>query len=151
MRVMMIVTMPPEPFNSLVRDGSVGERLKKILEDARPEAAYFTTLDSNRSGILVIDVADPSEVPRYAEPWFLQFDADVDFKIAMTAEDLGRAGLDELGRKWGSYGPSAGSGRDGPPTASHIPRTCATSWSSAAPHPSWNPIFSCFARSPSSL
>jgi hypothetical protein len=101
MRTLMIVTLPPEPFNSLVRDGSAGKRIQEILEDAKPEAAYFTTLDANRSGIIVVDVSDPSELPRYAEPWFLIFDADVDFKIAMTGEDLGRAGLEELGRRWG--------------------------------------------------
>lgn len=101
MRTLMIVVIPPEPFNSHVRDGSAGDRMRKILEDARPEATYFTTLDSNRSAIIVLDVADPSDLPRYAEPWFLQFEADVDFKIAMSPEDLGRAGLAELGRKWG--------------------------------------------------
>lgn len=102
MRTLMVVTLPPEPFNSHVRDGSIGERMKRILEDARPEAAYFTTLQSGRSGILVLDLDDPADIPRYAEPWFLQFEADVDFKPAMTPEDLARAGLEELGRTWGS-------------------------------------------------
>jgi hypothetical protein len=101
MRMLMLVTLPPEPFNSLVRDGSAGKRIQEILAETKPEAVYFTTLNDGRSGILVIDMKDPSEVPRYAEPWFLTFEADVDFKIAMTPEDLGRAGLEELGKRWG--------------------------------------------------
>jgi len=101
MRMLMQVTLPPEPFNSYVRDGSIGERMEAILEDAKPEAAYFTSIHDSRGGILVVDVADPSDVPRLAEPWFLQFEADIDFSVAMTPEDLARAGLEELGKKWG--------------------------------------------------
>jgi hypothetical protein len=35
-----------------------------------------------------------------AEPWFLAFHADVEFRVAMTPEDLKRAGLEELGKSW---------------------------------------------------
>ncbi len=35
-----------------------------------------------------------------AEPWFLTFNAKVEFRIAMTPEDLSRASLDTLGKKW---------------------------------------------------
>lgn len=38
--------------------------------------------------------------PALAEPWFLTFQAEVEFRIAMSAEDLKNAGLDELGKKW---------------------------------------------------
>jgi len=34
-------------------------------------------------------------------PFFLNFNADCEFRIAMSPEDLGKAGLDELGKKWG--------------------------------------------------
>jgi hypothetical protein len=37
----------------------------------------------------------------YAEPFFLQFNADVVFHPAMTPEDLKRGGLEALGKKWG--------------------------------------------------
>ena len=49
---------------------------------------------------MVVDLKDPSQVPALAEPWFLLFNADVEFHVAMTPEDLGRAGLDALGKKW---------------------------------------------------
>ena len=47
-----------------------------------------------------MDVADPSKIPMLAEPWFLTFNADVKFRIAMTVEDLKNSGLDSLGKKW---------------------------------------------------
>jgi hypothetical protein len=46
-------------------------------------------------------VDDSSRIPFFAEPFFLNFNADCEFRIAMSPEDLGKASLDELGEKWG--------------------------------------------------
>ena len=100
MRLIAFVSLPPEPFNSLVADGVADQKIREILEEIRPEAAYFTTYDNGRSAILVHEVAEPSDIPRLAEPWFLTFEADIDFKPAMIPEDLARAGLEELGERW---------------------------------------------------
>jgi hypothetical protein len=74
--------------------------MKQILEEIRAEAVYFTEYDGRRGAIMIININDPSEVPKFAEPWFLSFNADVQFHIAMTPEELGRAGLEKLGKKW---------------------------------------------------
>jgi hypothetical protein len=75
--------------------------MQKILEDLKPEAAYFCAKDGKRGGFLVVNLNSASEMPRYAEPFFLNFDATVEFLPTMTPEDLGKAGLEELGKKWG--------------------------------------------------
>ena len=49
---------------------------------------------------MIINIEDSSEVPKFAEPWFLSFNADVEFHVAMTPEELGRAGLEKIGEKW---------------------------------------------------
>ena len=100
MRLLMNVTMPHEPFNAAVRDGSVGEKLERILKETGPEAVYFTERYGHRGAILIFDLADPSKIPAVSEPWFLSFNADVEFRILMTAEDLGKAGLADVGKKW---------------------------------------------------
>ena len=100
MRMLMHVKMPHEPFNAAVRDGSVGKKIKRILEETKPEAAYFTEFGGRRGAILIVDVADPSKIPALAEPWFLTFNADVEAHIVMTADDLAQAGLDAIGKKW---------------------------------------------------
>jgi hypothetical protein len=100
MRMLMHVQLPLEPFNAAVRDGTAGEKIKRILESLKPEAAYFSEQNGRRGGTLVVDVKDASDVPALAEPWFLTFNAEVEFRIAMTPEDLGRANLDVLGKKW---------------------------------------------------
>ena len=101
MRMLMHVQLPLEPFNTAVREGTVGDNIRRILEAIRPEAAYFSEQDGKRGGTLVVDVQSPSDVPRLAEPWFLQFNAHVEFRIAMTPEDLGRANLETLGQARG--------------------------------------------------
>jgi hypothetical protein len=100
MRMIMLIEFPIEPFNTAVRDGSVGAKMKKILEDVKPESAYFTERNGHRGGVLIVEVANPSDVPRLAEPWFLTFNAEVEFRVAMTPEDLGRSNLEALGKKW---------------------------------------------------
>ena len=100
MRMLLNVKIPHEEFNKAVRDGSVGQKLRRILEDIKPEAVYFTEQNGQRGAILIVDMADPSKVPSFAEPWFLAFNADVEFRVVMTPEDLQKAGLEELGKKW---------------------------------------------------
>jgi hypothetical protein len=48
----------------------------------------------------IVDLPDPSKIPALAEPWFLTFEADVEFRVVMSPDDLKRAGLDELGKQW---------------------------------------------------
>jgi hypothetical protein len=100
MRMLLHARISHEEFNAAVRDGSVGRKMKQILEEIKAEAVYFTNYDGRRGAIMIINIKDPSEVPKFAEPWFLSFNADVQFHIAMTPEELGRAGLEELGKKW---------------------------------------------------
>ena len=100
MRMLLHVRIPHEEFNAAVRDGSVEKKMKQILEQTKPEAVYFTEYDGRRGAIMIINIDDPSEVPKFSEPWFLSFKADVQFHIVMTPEELGRAGLEKLGKKW---------------------------------------------------
>ena len=100
MRMLMIVECPHEPFNTLVRKGTAGEIIGKILAAIKPEAVYFTELTGKRTGVLVVNLENASQIPTLAEPWFLNFQADCHFHPAMTADDLQRAGLPELGKKW---------------------------------------------------
>jgi hypothetical protein len=98
--MIMLVQFPIEPFNTAVRNGTIGETMHRILEATKPETAYFTERGGHRGGIFVVNLDSPSDVARLAEPWFLSFNATVEFRIAMTAEDLGRADLGALGKKW---------------------------------------------------
>jgi len=100
MRMLVNFDFPLEPFNTLVRNGTVGQKIQQILEDIKPEAVYFSERNGMRGGIAIVDVADPSRIPAIAEPFFLTFNASVEFHIAMGPEDLAKSGLEELGKKY---------------------------------------------------
>lgn len=100
MRFVVKLTIPPERFNQAVRAGTARQTIERILDETKPEAVYFGADDGDRGGFLIVTMDDASEIPTYAEPWFLQFDAKCEFVPVMTPEDLGAAGLDELGKHW---------------------------------------------------
>ena len=101
MRMIMHVKLPVETFNAAVRDGSASAKMQKILGQIKPEAAYFAEFGGQRSGILIINLTEASQIPSLAEPWFLQFNASVEFHPCMTPQDLGAAGLEAIGKTWG--------------------------------------------------
>src|SRR5258707_1119926 len=100
--MLMKVTFPVETFNAAVRDGSAAAKMGRILEEIKPEAAYFTDDDGKRSGLLIVDVPHPSKIPSLAEPWMLLFNASIELKVAMTPEDLKASGLDQIGARYKS-------------------------------------------------
>jgi hypothetical protein len=100
MRMIVYVSFPVEPFNAAVKDGSVGTKMKRVLDEVKPEAAYFTDRHGQRSAVLIVDLDDASQIPAIAEPWFLLFGAGVEIHPVMGPQDLASAGLDELGKTW---------------------------------------------------
>ncbi|MCW8277327.1 panthothenate synthetase [Pseudomonas sp. PCH199] len=101
MKMLLMVECPNEPFNSLVRAGTVGEVIERILAGIKPLEVYFTEQDGRRGAILLIDVQDPCEIPSFSEPFFLHFNATCKFRIVLNPQDLQKAGLETLGQKWG--------------------------------------------------
>jgi Protein of unknown function (DUF3303) len=89
MRMLMTVSIPTEVANEHVRNGTLGSTMSKILGEAKPECVYFGTLGTGeRSGMIVVDLNDASDIVKFAEPWFLTFGASVNFEPVMTPADL---------------------------------------------------------------
>ena len=88
MRLMLKVSLPIEPRNSMMKAGTFRPIMGRILAAIKAEAAYLTTVDGQRAGIIVVNVDDDYKVPSIAEPLFQAFKASVDISVAMTAEDL---------------------------------------------------------------
>src|SRR5271168_677956 len=104
MRMLLRVSIPVDAGNAAAKAGTLGSTVEQILADLKPEAAYWYADDSgNRSGSIVFDMKDPSEIPAVAEPWFLAFNAKVSLRPVMTPEDLGKAGpsIGEAAKKYG--------------------------------------------------
>ena len=88
----MKVSMPVEASNAAMRNGSLPKTIQSILADLKTEAAYFCDWDGMRTGFLVFDMTDVSQIPAVAEPWFLAFNASVEIHPAMLPADLDKAG-----------------------------------------------------------
>ena len=100
MKMLVNVAFPIEPFNSMVRNGTAGDIIGQVLEDVKPESIFFTEQDGHRGAVMVVEVADASSIPSIVEPWFLNFEANCEFNIAMTPDDLMKADLAKLGQKY---------------------------------------------------
>ena len=68
MRFMLSFRIPTEKGNQLIRDGKLGETVQSIMEDLKPEAAYFTDVDGDRGGYFIVNMDDASQLPAMAEP-----------------------------------------------------------------------------------
>jgi hypothetical protein len=104
MRMLLRVSIPVETGNAAAKDGTLGSKIQGILADLKPEAAYFLADDNgNRSGSIVFDMKDTSQIPSIAEPWFQAFNATVSLRPVMNPEDLAKAGpsMAEVAKKYG--------------------------------------------------
>jgi hypothetical protein len=94
MRMLFKVPIPVEAGNAAMKNGTFGATVGSILEDTKPEAAYFAEDNGVRTGFIFVDVASEPDIPRLAEPRFLAFNASAELHPCMTGEDLAKAGPD---------------------------------------------------------
>jgi len=103
MRMLLRVSIPVENGNAAVRAGSLGKTIQRILADLKPEAAYFSEEHGERTGLIVFDMQESSQLTAIAEPWFLAFNARITVRPAMNLEDLaaGGAGMERAVNNYG--------------------------------------------------
>ena len=103
MRFLIKAKMDTEAGNKLAKAGKLGETIGSIVEELKPEAAYFIAEDGKRTALIFVDMADVSELPAVAEPLFLALNAEVEAVPAMVAEDLAKAGpaIEAAAKKFG--------------------------------------------------
>jgi len=91
MRFLLKVSLPVETGNEAIKSGTLPQTIESILNDIKPEAAYFAEENGKRTGFIFFDMKDTSQIPSVAEPWFLAFNAQVEFHPAMSLQDLKNA------------------------------------------------------------
>jgi hypothetical protein len=96
MRVLLNVTLDTAKTNQQIADGTIGKTLDGIMGKLQPEASYFYALNGARAMTLIVDAPDNASLPSLAEPFWLEFDANVVATPCMNADELGE-GLTRLG------------------------------------------------------
>jgi hypothetical protein len=86
------VNFPTPEGNDAIKSGAIPTKLKQIIDELKPEAAYFAEDGGERTAYLFLDMAEPADLPRIAEPFFHAFNARLTARPAMILEDLAKAG-----------------------------------------------------------
>lgn len=90
MRTMLRFEFGLAETNEAVQTGTVDAINAQLMDNTKPEAAYFGTENGRRTGYLVFDMVDSAQIPVIAEPLFQRMGATVEFIPVMNADDLQR-------------------------------------------------------------
>jgi hypothetical protein len=91
MRTILTFTVPVEAGNAAIKSGALQQVTESLMATLKPEAAYFYAKDGKRSGLIVFDMKETSDIPSIAEPLFLQLNAAVEMHPCMDRADLQKA------------------------------------------------------------
>jgi hypothetical protein len=106
MRMMLKAVVDTAAGNSVIADGSIGPVIGRLVEQLKPEAAYFAGEDGQRACFMVFDMQDAADLPAISEPLFQGMNARVTVTPCMDLEDL-QKGLARLQGAAGAPAPDA--------------------------------------------
>ena len=88
MRVMAKITVPVESGNQALKDASIAKIIQATAERWKPEATYLGPFDGRRTLFIVFDLANPSDIFAFTEPWFQGVNAAVEINPVMSVDDV---------------------------------------------------------------
>jgi hypothetical protein len=88
MRVLLTVEMDTAKANAAITDKTLAETISSVLGPLKPEAAYFGSKNGSRTGFIVFDLQEASDIPSIAEPFFQKLGAKISFVPVMNLDDV---------------------------------------------------------------
>ncbi len=95
MRMLAKITIPVEKGNQAIESGSLPQLIQSMIETFKPEGTYFSSDKGQRVAFIFFDLKNSSDMPTFAEPWFVKLNASVEFLPMMNLDDL-KTGLGKL-------------------------------------------------------
>jgi pantothenate synthetase len=84
-----------EAGNRAIKGGSLAKTIERLMELMHPEPAYFGTDDGVRTGFVVFDMKDSSQMPIIGEQLFMNLNAKIFIAPIMNEDDL-KKGLSDI-------------------------------------------------------
>jgi hypothetical protein len=97
MRMMLKAQMDTAAATKSIEAGRLPAVMQSMMEQLKPEAAYFGPDEGHRTAFIVFQMDDPSQLPAISEPLFSELGAKVQIFPVMDRDDLER-GLSALGQ-----------------------------------------------------
>ena len=91
MRFIVEAKVPLEAGNTEILNNSLMHLKQNYLTEIKPEAAYFTLKEGQRTMFAVVDIESVNKLPATLEPLWLNLKCDVQVYPAMVFEDFQKA------------------------------------------------------------
>lgn len=95
MRVMLRAHIDTPAGNEAIKSGALPTAMKKLMDNLKPEAAYFGLSEGVRTCWIVFDMQDSAKMPPLLEDLFMQLHAEIEVSPVMDAQGL-EQGLKEM-------------------------------------------------------
>ena len=93
MRFMITCRIPVEKRNQSAKAASLHSTIHSIMEELKPEAAYFSEIEGARSAYIVVNMDDASQISAIAQTLFLGLGATIQVHRVMVPEEMSQATL----------------------------------------------------------
>ena len=102
MRLMITFSFSCEHGNEIVGSGKIQQIFEKLMQDLKPEAAYFYPEGGDRGGVLFVHASNSSDMASLLEPLWLGLNAKVKITPVMAGEDLmkGMAAIPAIAQRY---------------------------------------------------
>ena len=101
--MMIKFAFPVDADNAAIRTGKLEKVFQQLIEDLKPEAAYFPAVDGERGGFFIVNMQESSQIADIAERLFFGVNAKIELVPVMTADDLrkGLSGVQAIIQRYG--------------------------------------------------
>jgi len=102
MKYLMKIGFPTQQTNDRIAGTDFGKKMQELLSEVKADATYFTVIDGQRGCFILVEIADATQMPAKAEPFFHWLNATIEFFPVMLLDDFEKAGpsLGSAVQKW---------------------------------------------------
>ncbi|GAB2503249.1 DUF3303 family protein [Microbulbifer agarilyticus] len=88
MRLLFRFSIPVAKGNECASDGTLMLALQTLIEETKPEAAYFHLDNGCRAGTLVFEADNAEKMAAINEPFFAKVNARIEIQPVLTLDEL---------------------------------------------------------------